>query len=145
MKHALAFLLLICGSVAGAQIKVDTIRIHVLSGRSGKAVAHADSSTSVLPLGTFADVITTTTDRVGMELVYIPSTSSLRTIVKHHATCDTVPRSQRKNGSRPASAEIIRTTGIVSGNRCGKQTAAAIPGELTLYVRPAHWWQRFGY
>ncbi|MGI4829874.1 MAG: hypothetical protein ACRYFU_17015 [Janthinobacterium lividum] len=132
-------------SLAAAQSPVATIRIRVLSGRDGKPVKRADSSTTVLPAGTFADAITTTTDRTGLETVYVPTASSLRVLVKHHASCDALPRKQRKLGSGPAAAAAIVATGVVSGNRCGKQAAAPTPGELTLYVRPWHWWQRFGY
>ena len=145
MKRVSLLLLFACAPFAGAQIKVDTVRLHVLNGHTGKPIARADSVTAVLPAGTFANPITTTTDKAGVETVYVPTTSSLQTLVNHHATCDTLPRKERKLGSRPVAADAIMATGVVSGNRCGKRSVAPTPGELTLYVGPAHWWQRFGY
>ena len=145
MKSAFCALLLASASIAAAQNPVATIRIHVLDGHNGQPVKGADTFTTVLPVGTFADAITTTTDGAGLETVYVPTTSSLRVLVRHHGTCDALPRKQRKLGSRPATAETIMATGMVGGDRCGHQTTAPIPGELTLYVRPWHWWQRFGY
>ena len=138
-------LMLACMPIAGAQIKVVTVHIRVLNGRNGKAIARAESSTTVLPVGTFPDAITTVTDRAGLETVYLPTTSSLRTVVKHHATCDAVPRHQRKLGSHPVSAEAVASTGVVLSDRCGHPAITPTPGELTLFVRPWHWWQRFGY
>jgi len=34
-------------------------------------------------------------------------------------------------------------TGIVSPNTCGKATAMGKPGELTIFVRPLTWWEKF--
>ena len=145
MRFLTLFLLLAFGLATGAQMKVATVHIRVLNGHNGKAISLAESSTSVLPVGTFPDAITTVTDRAGLETVYLPTTGSLRTIVKHHATCDAVPRNQRKNGSHPVMAAAIVATGVVLDDRCGHQKIAPTPGELTLFVQPWHWWQRFGY
>lgn len=142
---ACVFLLLTSALMAWAQSPVATIHIHVLNGRNGKAIAKADNATTVLPLGTFADAITSTTDGAGLETVYVPSASSLRVTVNHRTTCDAVSRKERKHGSEPASVQTIVATGLVSSDRCGGQAVTPTPGELTLYVRPWHWWQRFGY
>jgi len=32
--------------------------------------------------------------------------------------------------------------GTVAANKCGKATAQPIPGQLVLFVRPAHWWEK---
>ena len=39
-----------------------------------------------------------------------------------------------------SSAQVIRE-GIVTPNTCGKVTASPKPGELTILVRPLHWWE----
>lgn len=32
--------------------------------------------------------------------------------------------------------------GAVGANKCGKATAQPIPGQLVLFVRPPHWWEK---
>jgi hypothetical protein len=46
------------------------------------------------------------------------------------------------------STNVYRTKdllkmGIVSPNTCGKTTAERRPGELTIFVRPLSWWEKF--
>jgi hypothetical protein len=36
----------------------------------------------------------------------------------------------------------ILAHGAVGGNKCGKATAQPIPGQLVLFVRPPHWWEK---
>jgi hypothetical protein len=32
--------------------------------------------------------------------------------------------------------------GVVTPNKCGKAIAQPVPGQLVLFVRPPHWWER---
>ena len=41
----------------------------------------------------------------------------------------------------PQVAAILKT-GVVSKNTCGKETVLPAPGDLILFVRPLHWWER---
>jgi hypothetical protein len=37
----------------------------------------------------------------------------------------------------------IVASGLVATNNCSKRTAAAKPGELIIFIRPATWWEKF--
>jgi hypothetical protein len=37
----------------------------------------------------------------------------------------------------------IVASGLVANNNCSRRTAAAKPGELIIFVRPATWWEKF--
>ena len=36
----------------------------------------------------------------------------------------------------------VQAHGAVGANKCGKATAQPIPGQLVLFVRPPHWWEK---
>jgi hypothetical protein len=41
------------------------------------------------------------------------------------------------------STEEVLQHGIATANTCGKATAAPTPGQVTLFVRPLTWWEKF--
>lgn len=140
----LSALLLHCA--ASAQLQVSRVQIRVLSGYGGKPIAHAGTSTLMLPETTFSVPIVMRTDRNGTASMLVLSTGKLEVTVPHHATCEYKRRSERKsNGPSAYSVQQILTSGVLGKDHCGHPRVQPTPGVLTVFVRPSHWWQRVGY
>lgn len=147
MKRLLLFLLsALFVHMANAQMQVATVHIRVLNGRSGKPVRHAQTFTAMLPASAFSTPIAVKTDAKGVASLLAVSTGELAVTVPHHATCEYKRKSERKTlGPREYPVQQILGAGVVGGDRCGRPRVTAAPGELVVFVRASHWWQRIGY
>ena len=128
---------------ASAQMKVQTIHVHVLNGRSGKPIPRAHATVNVFPLSSYETPTNFTADRHGDFPMLVLTTAEISTAVMQHLPCQRLTRAERKQPPARYPVEQILTTGVLSPDTCGKPAQTPQPGVLTLYVRPAHWWQRF--
>ena len=141
-------LLVVCFSMGPslqAQLQVSTIHVRVLRGSNAKPVRKAAVSTTVVPIEPYATPILRTTDLSGKVSLLVQSDAGVRAIVLHYPTCRHVAKADRKQPPKTYAVQQILTSGIVSENGCGRHTEAPVPGELTLLVRPLHWWERLSY
>ncbi len=147
MRLALPLVLTACA--AHAQLQVSTLHIRVLNGRKGSPVKNASATMTVVPIGPYATPLERKTDAQGSFSMLVESDVKgdvqLRALVLRYPTCRYVPKADRKKPPMIYAVHDILTHGIVSDNRCSKRTVAPTPGELTLFVRPLHWWERLSY
>ena len=147
MKRSLLLvssLLLPCA--AGAQMQVSRIQVRVLNGHNGKPIAHADTSTLMLPQTIFSMPIPMRTDRNGTLSMLVLKTSEVKVTVPHHATCEYRQKSDRKlKGPSAYPVQQILSSGVLGKDRCGHLEVQPAAGVLTVFVRPKHWWERLGY
>lgn len=143
------------------------IHIKVLDGRNGRPVGNecVNVLVSSMPPGSWALVIAT--DEEGLALLRLTERASevgnrqygsacggkasIDPVVKYGDTISVLPGSidcrphARNNGSSILwrySLEGVLKSGLDTGNSCGKVQVSPKPGELILYVRPRHWWER---
>ena len=128
---------------ASAQMKVQTIHVHVLNGRSGKPVPRARATVNVFPLSNYETPTNFIADGHGEFSMLVLTTAGISTAVTQHWPCQHLTKAERKQPPARYLVEQILTTGVLSPDTCGKPAQTPQPGVLTLYVRPAHWWQRF--
>lgn len=128
-----------------AQLQVATIHVRVLRGRKDRAVRKAAVLTTVVPIQPYASPILRTTDLSGKVSLLVQKDAEVRARVLQYPTCGHVPRAQRKQPPTAYAVEQILTSGVVSESGCSRRAVAPTPGELTLLVRPLHWWERLSY
>ena len=139
---------LLLASVASAmpaQIRVSPVRIRVLTGRTLKPLARVRTSTTVLPVQPYALPIERLTDRQGTLTLLIENGTEVSTSVMRAPACRARPKADRNKPQPAFPVDQIVAAGLVAGNSCSKRTVAPTPGELTLFVRQQHWWQRLRY
>lgn len=124
-----------------AQVQVATVHIRVLNGRTEKPVKRAETSITVTP-GAYATPLDRKTDLTGRLAFLVPSGTEIHTLVLRYANCRSVPKADRKHQVESFPTGQILAGGIVSENSCSQRTISPTPGELTLFVRPMHWWER---
>ena len=142
MKPLLLLLALLAPASGLAQTKVATIRIRVLNAHGGRPVKRADTSTIVFPLSPYTTPIERTADRKGDLSLIVPTEGQLTLTVARHAGCRRVSKADRAKGPERLSLAEILASGVIETNGCGTHKAAITPGELIVYVRPKHWWER---
>ena len=126
-----------------AQTKVATVQIRVLNSRSGKPIKHADTSTIVFPLSPYTTPIERIADRQGSFSLLVPTQGQITVTVSKYASCEHMPKAERDKGQIRLSLQQLFATGVLNTNGCRKRTATLTAGELIVYVRPLHWWERF--
>lgn len=142
-------LLLCCGLLLSvttqAQIQVFSIRVLVLNARNGKAVTKTKLTMTETPLQPYATPLDLVTDPTGHASLLVQSDSDIHTLVQGHASCRAVAKADRRKPPAGYSTPQILAHGLVGENNCSKRTATPAPGELILFVRPQHWWERMSY
>ena len=128
-----------------AQLQVSSMTVRILSGRNGKPVKRANLILTQTPAQPYATPLDRKTDLSGRTSLLIQNGSDLHTVVLRYPTCRTVSKIDRKKLSAGYSTEQIMMQGMVSENHCSKRTVSPTPGELILFVRPQHWWERMSY
>jgi hypothetical protein len=72
-------------------------------------------------------------------------------VLRYGNSVDIIPNRDKAVDCRPRTNKwgtrdysypmtLIIQRGIVPANACGKATATPTPGEVTLFVKPVHWW-----
>ena len=125
-----------------AQTKVATVNIRVLNSHSGKPVKHADTSSIVFPLSPYTTPIARTADKLGKLSLLVPTEGQISVAVSRYAPCQRMSKAAHAKGPVRLSLQEIFATGVLDTNGCRQRNAALTPGELIVYVRPLHWWER---
>ena len=142
LKHAVFALLGSPLAIGVAHGQAVTVRIRVLNGRTGKPIAQHWVSPRIEPPRPHAPKHASTTDINGIVALTVPLHTGLNAIVGEYPTCRYVPKADRAEGPLTFPVDQILATGVVEANSCSHRTVAPTPGELTLFVRPLHWWDR---
>ena len=141
--------LLCCGlslcTITQAQIQVSSVGLRILNGHNGKPVKRADLIVRQTPARPYETTLDRRTDAAGRASLLIQRDAEIHAIVLHYPTCRTVKKADRKKLSTGYAVGQILTQGMVSENDCSKRTLPPTPGELILFVRPLHWWERMSY
>ena len=139
-------LFVLCGTSLHlfAQEPTVTIRIRALNGHTGKPIAHVGIFPVILPAMPRNPVIgpAPRSDDSGSITMIVPADRNINATVGYYPTCRHVPEADRHHGLIVFPISQIVSTGFVETNNCCKRTVPPIPGELTLFVRPLHWWER---
>jgi hypothetical protein len=127
-------------AIACESVEAEPIQIRVLDGRNGRVVPgarlHIWKNQRIA-----ADLINLTADGSGVIQFTVPAGSLLFLQADSYVDCRISKRTAGDNVSYSVS-ELLET-GVAAVNVCGKAKAKAKPGELIVFVRPQHWWDRF--
>ena len=126
-----------------AQTKVATVHICVLKSRSGKPIKHADTSSIVFPLSPYTTPIDRIADKRGNLSLLVPTEGQITVTVSKYTGCQHLSKADHAKGPVRLSLQEILATGVLDANGCRMRNAVTTPGELIVYVRPMHWWERF--
>jgi len=147
LRHLLgaALAILVLTGVLAVSAGAQEIRIRVLDGRNGSPVPKEEvqiwlDRKSVSPIVLRLDRDATARIRVNPDVtpaLRVQSTSYIDCRPLRDITVDRTSPSWL-----PYSLANVLKSGLVLPNKCGKVTAKAEPGELVLFVRPWHWWER---
>lgn len=145
MRTLLLCCVVLCSVSMQAQVEVSPLKLRILNGHSGKPVKRANLTVTVTPAQTYGTPLDRRTDNAGVSSLLAQTGTEIHTVVLRYPTCRAVPKADRKKPSTGYPTQRILVTGIVSENHCSKRTTAPAPGELVLFVRPQHWWERMSY
>jgi len=118
------------------------IIIRVMDGRNGKPMANmhlmvslGSSQEDVRELKSHVDL---QTDLNGVALLSIDEStiSRIQVWVDWHTLCQETPN------TKSFSIEEIRKSGLSTPNNCGSVTREKAPNHLTVFARPAHFWEK---
>lgn len=119
----------------------NDVVIQVIDGRTGKPLMHQH----ILVFGGKTEEEATehqshyelTTDDQGLaDLSIVKKFQWVQVWVDWHILC------QNKELKKNFSIAEISTTGLNSINTCSSRSVTKIPGRLTIYVRPEHFWEK---
>jgi hypothetical protein len=134
----------LCATISTMALsQTAVVQIRVLNGHNGKPIAHEGVSVRFEPPPVPRGIENQpTTDTNGVLPVAAPVRAGLIASVNQYPTCRHVPKADRTKGPITFPVEQIVTAGVVEENSCSHRTVPPTPGELTLFVRPLHWWER---
>ena len=121
------------------------IRIRVLDGRTGKPYTHASiivwDDTLLAPGHAAAVLPSTTTDDQGISVVQTsPSARISIHVTAEVGSC--LPKSRAHEPLSVTRVADILSSGVLQRNICGKPHVEPHPGELVVFQRPLHWYER---
>ena len=133
----------LCASFSTVALsQTAAVQIRVLNGHNGKPIAHEGVGVRFEPLVPHGIENQPSTDPNGTLMVNAPIHARMNATVNYYPTCRHVPKADRTKGPITFPVEQVVTKGVVEKNNCSHLTAPPTPGELTLFVRPLHWWER---
>jgi hypothetical protein len=133
----------LCATISTIALSQTTsVQIRVLDGHNGKPIAHESIFVRFEPIVPHGIEHAPSTDANGTLKVNAPSHAGMNATVNLYPTCRHVPKADRTKGPITFPVEQVVTTGVVEANSCSHLTVPPSPGELTLFVRSLHWWER---
>jgi hypothetical protein len=141
----------------GVVAQTATIHVRVLDGRTGKNLSgmkpsfvdyhtNSDGSTNAdlhgrmrIETSTEGDLYIANPDPHGV-LVFAGLGTELWTPCTGHKLYDSHKRAY--GSDHLYSVPTIIASGLTANNNCSRRTATAKPGELTVFLRPATWWEK---
>lgn len=160
-RSVVRFLLLLVLATSGTILCAQTVTIKLVNGRNGRPVAatcvfvSVENDPSTLALLTDKDgdaLLRLTNDNDSREKdcglhsaikIVVKYGDSLSIGVDHYLICQPRIPNYSRMGIQDISTKRLMTQGIITPNTCGKFTASPKPGELTIFVRPLSWYERF--
>ena len=158
LRTAILSCILFAVAPVGLLAQTATIHVRVLDGRTGKNLSgmnlafvdyhtdrdgntHADLNGRVtIKTSAAGDSYIANPDAHGV-LVFDGLGKGVWTPCTRQKFYDSDTRTYGSEYLYPVST--IVASGLVASNSCGRRTATAKPGELTIFVRPATWWEKF--
>jgi hypothetical protein len=158
LKTAILSCILFAVAPIGLVAQTATIHVRVLDGRTGKNLSgmnlafvdyhteqdgstHADLNGRVtVKTSADGDSYIANPDPHGV-LVFNGLGNGVWTPCTGQKLYDSDTRTYGSEHLYPVST--IVASGLVATNNCSKRTAAAKPGELIIFIRPATWWEKF--
>lgn len=158
------FLLFVLGSAA-TTLRAQTIRIRLVNGRTGRAMAgtcinvwvgNERKSAMAIPTGRDGIASLRLTDQeaeidtknhwsrcgdFGVIRPVVKYSRSIRINVGY-VLCQVRQADHTWLATMSFPTRQVLESGVVSENTCGKAKALPTPGEITIFVRPLHWWER---
>ena len=163
-RQAVFCLLLIAASL-GKGAHAQSIHIKLVNGRNGRPIASTHVNVWVGKERKWAIVIPTDKDGVASLVltdkegeVNVPRVDGygsrvvINPVVKYdddleinapYVLCQPGTPDYSWLAIRHISTKQVVGQGIVMPNACGKATASQTPGEVTIFVRPLSWWEKF--
>lgn len=157
------FFVLVAGS-SGMNLCAQTIRIKLVNGRNGHAMADKCMGVSV---STFGRTLGIRTDKDGVAWLHFTNEdaevntqnrpngcgdwpvinpvvrySGLITINSGYVLCEPHTPDYSWLAFTHFSTKEVLQSGVVTANTCGKAKASPAPGEIVLFVRPLTWWEK---
>jgi hypothetical protein len=151
-RRAVLFLFL---AFAALQSRLDaqTIKIKLMNGRDGRPIANKWVD---LGIGNIVHMLTIPTDKEGVASFRLTddnadvNTGVANPVVKYSdnfrvhapfALCQPNEPNYSWLAIMVFSTKDVLQQGIVRANTCGKTTAAPVPGEVIIFVRPLTFWE----
>ena len=148
LTHIAALALLLPASCPVYAQAEAAIRVRVLDGHTGKPYAHTGivvwDDTRLAPGHPATTLFAQPTDDQGVSIVQ----ASPHAMISVHVSAEVgscFPRMPDKQGPYTTSVTDILRTGVISPNICGKPHVQPRPGELIVFQRPLHWYERLAY
>ncbi len=141
-KRSRAWMLVLFLGSTLATARAQQIHLRIINGHSGKPVVNATVITLITPGPAHPVANLPTTDANGLTTLSVPVDGRVSAVVTSYPTCRHVAKVDRTRSPISFSISQVESSGIVEMNNCSKQIAPPTPGELTLFVRPLHWWER---
>jgi hypothetical protein len=158
------FLLFIAGS-CGTALHAQTIRIKLVDGRNGRAMA--GTCVNVWVGKERKDAMAIPTDKEGVASLRLTDKDAetdtqnqwkecglfgvIGPVVKYadsiginvgYVLCQVRQADHTWLATQKFSTEEVLHSGVVTANTCGKAKASPTPGEIVLFVRPLSWWEK---
>jgi hypothetical protein len=127
------------------------IMVKLIDGRNGRTLRNQSVEIWLAEKSVGMPNETVRTNAEGIAFVPIPAQKPYFVIVGESLVdCRIDLRYTGKASTDEANAykqEVYRFAdvlahGAVGANKCGKATAQPVPGQLVLFVRPPHWWEK---
>lgn len=146
----LTLLFLAVFSNAGAAQTTQQIVVKFVDGRSGRSLKNQSVAIWLAEKALGMPNQTLRTNTEGIALVPIPAEQTSFVIVGESVVDCRMRVRYGKAAMDEANTykqEVYRfadvlARGAVGTNKCGKATAQPIAGQLVLFVRPPHWWEK---
>ena len=167
-RRIMQFLMILVLTVSNTILCAQTVMIKLVNGKTGRPVAAAclfvsveNDPINIVPLQP-RDQIALITDKDGIASLRLTSDNNnrgedcglhdaIKTDVKYGDTlwisvnqyllCQPHTSGYSWKTIQNISTKQLVNQGFVAPNSCGKLSALPKPGELTIFVRPLHWWE----
>jgi hypothetical protein len=129
-------------STAALAAGSSEITLRVLDARNGHPIAneHLVVSVGASPQDVQQQKhhfhLRTDANGVAKLTIAVPDVARIQVWVDFHVLC------QKNPNSNSFSISEIEKTGLSTPNNCGRSNLPNTPQQLTVFARPAHWWEK---
>ena len=119
----------------------QTVEIKLVNGRNGHPLAN--SHVNVWLGAKQRDALALPTDQNGIAHLNLADNDGSLRINVPYVLCQPHTPDYSWLAIMTFSADEVLQKGVVRPNACGKVTEPRQPGEVTIFVRPLTWWEKF--